>query len=140
MAAACCARAVHESCAGWACHAPCLPLFLPRRTYRGQWYGGTVAVKIIDVWEEEGEGQYGTAAGGTCGSGGIGSGLSFGASGSGSVGSAGTHGGAAPVLEALLSRALSHPHIVSGVAGRKAATALLSFRSSLAPGPAGLVR
>jgi hypothetical protein len=60
------------------------------RTYRGLWFGSAVAVKIINVWEsKDGGSEDATAAGGA----------------------------AEPVLEALLSRALAHPHIVSGPRG-----------------------
>lgn len=88
------------------------------------WHGSRVAVKIVEVRDQHGTGGcdeeslYPPRSGST-GCTDLGGGTGSGSGGSGSGGG----GAPAALLEALLSKSLSHPHIVSRGAATAAAGA-----------------
>ena len=103
---------------------PLLGVGASGRTYRGQWHGSDVAVKIINQWDpipsrhrsSSGDGAKrgddGSRSGASSSRSSSALGTEHPASASADRGDDGS-GGGAPLLEALLSKALSHPHIVS---------------------------
>ena len=112
------------------------------RTYRGQWHGSDVAVKIINQWTPVHSRHRSSSGDGGNNAGDDGSKRGASSNGSSALGHAGSDrnnadggnnddnddddddddddgsGGNAPLLEAVLSKALSHPHIVSPSSSR----------------------